>query len=75
MRSRAMGVMGKKVENFGIGVPARTMAGAGTTDLQYGSRGLPAAYRQSGSLGPHNPCSSGLRVTINDTIRGSSVEA
>ena len=70
-----MGVTGKKVEGWGIGGRACTTAGAGPTDLHYGSRGLPAAYRHPGSLDPHEPCPSGPRVTINDTIRESLVEA
>ena len=70
-----MGVTGKKVERPEIGGRARTMAGAGPTDLHYGSRGVPAAYRHPGVLGPHEPCPSGPRVTINDTIRESVVEA
>ena len=70
-----MGVTGKKVKRSGIGGRARTMAGAGPTDLHYGSRGLPAAYRHPGSLSPHEPCPSGPLVTINDTIRQSVVEA
>ena len=64
-----MGVPGKKVERSGIGGRACTMAGAGPTDLHYGSRGLHAAYRHPGSLGSHEPCPSRPRVTINDTIR------
>ena len=59
-----MGVTGKRVEKSGIGGRARTMAAAGPTDLLYGSRGVPAAYRHPGSLGPHEPCPSGPRVTI-----------
>ena len=51
------------------------MAGAGPTGLNYGSRGLPAAYCHSGSLGPHELCPSGPRVTINDAIRELVVEA
>ena len=70
-----MGVTGKKVERLGIGGRARTMAGARLTDLHYGSRGLLAAYRHPGSLGHHEPCPSGHRVTINDTIQESVVEA
>ena len=70
-----MAVTGKRVERSGIGGRDRTRAGAGPTDLHYGSRGLPAAYRHLGSLGPHEPCPSGPRVTINDTIRESVVEA
>ena len=62
--SRTMGVTGKRVEKSGIGGRARTMAGAGPTDLLYGSRGVPAAYRHPGSLGLHEPCPSGPRVTI-----------
>ena len=70
-----MGVTGKKVERSVIGGRARTMAGASPTDLHFGSRGLPAAYRHPGSLGPHEPCQSGPRVTINDSIRESVIEA
>ena len=50
------------------------MAGAGPTDLHYGSRGLPAAYRHPGTLGPHAACPRGPGVTINDTIREAVVE-
>ena len=59
-----MGVTGRRVEKSGIGGRARTMAGAGPTDLLYGSETVPAAYRHPGSLGPHEPCPSGPRVTI-----------
>ena len=59
-----MGVMGKRVEKSGIGGRARTMAGAGPTNLLYGSIGVTAAYRHPGSLGPHEPCSSRPGVTI-----------
>ena len=64
VRSRTMGVTGKRVEKWGIGGRARTMAGAGPTDPLYGGRGVPAAYRHPGSLGPHEPCPTGPRVTI-----------
>ena len=70
-----MGVTGKEPERSGKGGRARTMARAGPTDLHYGSRGLPAAYRHLGSLGPHEPCPSAPWVTNNDTIRESVVEA
>ena len=69
-----MGVTGKKVERLVIGGRARTMTRAGPTDLHYGSRGLPAAYCPPGSLGPHEPCSNGLQVTINDAVWESLVE-
>ena len=75
MRSRTMNVTGEKVERSGIGGKAHTMARAGPTDLHYGRRGLPAAYRHAGSLGPYVPCPSGPQVTINDTIWESVVEA
>ena len=75
VRSRAMGVAGKKVEKSGIGGRARTIARTGPTDLHYGSIGLPAAYRQPGSLAPHDPCPSGPCVAINNTIWESLVEA
>ena len=74
VRSRTMGVTGKTVGRSGIGGRPCTMAGAHATDLLYGSRGLPAAYRHPRSLGPHKPCPSRPRVTIDDTIRESSVE-
>ena len=59
-----MGVTGKRVEKSGIGDRARTLAGNGPTDLLYGSRRVPSAYRHPGSFGPHEPCPSGPRVTI-----------
>ena len=59
-----MVVTEKRVEKSGIGDTARTIAGAGPTDLLYGSRGVPVAYRRPGSLNPHEPCPSGARVTI-----------
>ena len=70
-----MGVTRKNVEKCGIGARACTMAGAAPTDLLYGSRGIPAAYRPPGSLGPHEPCPSRPWVTIDDTITELSVEA
>ena len=70
-----MGVTEKKVERSGISSRARTMAGAGPTDLSHGSRGLPATYDHPGRWGPHKPCPSGRRVTISDTIRESFLEA
>ena len=75
MRSRTMGVMGRKPEKPGIGGRARTTAGGGPMDLFHSSRGLPATYRHVGGLGPHEPCPSGPQVIINDTIRESLVEA
>ena len=70
-----MGVSGTRVERSEIGGTARTMAGAGPTNLHHGSRGLPSAYRHPGNLGPHGSCPSGARVTINDTIQESVAEA
>ena len=75
MGSRTMGVTAKSVERSGIGSRARNIAGIGPTDLLYGSRSLPAAYRHPGSLGPHDPCPSGPWVTNDDAIQESSVEA
>ena len=75
VRSRTVRVTGKRVEESRIGLRARKMAVAGSTDLHYDIRGLPAAYRHPGSLGPHEPCPSGLWVTIHNTIRESLVEA
>ena len=63
-----MGVTGKKVERSGIGGGARTTAGACSTDLHYGSRSLPAAYHHPESLGVHERCPGGPRVTINDSL-------
>ena len=40
------------------------MAGVGTTDLLYGSKGIPAAYRHAGSLAPHEPCPDATEVRI-----------
>ena len=64
VESNTMGVTGRRVEKSGIGSRARTMAGAGPKDLLYGSRGVPAACRHPGSLGPREPCQSGRRVII-----------
>ena len=52
----------------------RTVAGAGPTDVLYGSRDLSAAYRHPGGLGPHEPCPSGPGITIDHTNRESLVE-
>ena len=70
-----MGVTEKKVEKEGTSGGARTMTGACPTDLLYSSRSLPAAYRNPGSLDPREPCASGPRATIDDTIPESLVEA
>ena len=59
-----MGITAKRVGISGMGGRARTMARAGPTELLFGSRGVPATYRHPGSLGPHEPCPSGPRVTI-----------
>ena len=75
MTSVPMGIMRKRSEKSGIGVTAGTMAGAGPTDLLYYSRGLPAAYRRPGSLGPEDPSPNGHRVTIDHTIQESLVVA
>ena len=69
-----MGVTGMRVEKSGIRGRACTMTTARPTGLHYGSRGIPASYRQPGSLGPHHPCPSGPQVIIDATIRESSVE-
>ena len=56
VRSKTIGVTG----NGGRGT-----AGAGPgRDLIYGSRGLPAPYRRTGDLGPHEPCPRTPRVQI-----------
>ena len=54
VRSKTIGVTG----NGGRGT-----AGAGPgRALLYGSRGLPAPYRRTADLGPHEPCSRTPRV-------------
>ena len=59
-----MRVKGMRVQKSGIGGRARTMAGAGPTDLLYGSRGVPAAYHHLWSSGPRESCASGPWVGI-----------
>ena len=69
-----MGVTGKLVEKSGIGGRARTMAGAGSTHLLYGSSGLLVTYRHPGSMGRHEPFLTGPPPTIDDAILESLVE-
>ena len=53
-----------------------TKAGAGPTDLHYGSRGLPASYRLPGDLGHCEPCPSTPRVQIIESVDSTAdVEA
>ena len=66
---------GEEDGKLGRGGRAPTMVAAGPTDLHLGSRDLPAAYRDPGSLDPHEPCLSGPRVTVNNTIWQPLVEA
>ena len=73
-----MGVPGKRVEKSGVGSRARTMAGAGPTDLFFGSKALFAAYRRRGAWALMSPAQvdPGVhRVTVDDIIRELSVEA
>ena len=47
----------------------RGTAGAGPgRDLLYGSRGVPAPYRRTGDLGPHEPCPRTPRVQIVESV-------
>ena len=63
VRSKTIGVIG----NGGKGT-----AGAGPVrDLLYGSRGLPAPYRRTGDLGPHEPCPRTPRVQIVESVEST----
>ena len=63
MRSKTIGVTG----NGGRGT-----AGAGPgRDLLYGSRGVPAPYRRTGDLGPHEPCPRTPRVQIVESVEST----
>ena len=63
VRSKTIGVTG----NGGRGT-----AGAGPgRDLLYGSRGLPAPYRRTGDLGPHEPCPGTPRVQIVESVEST----
>ena len=47
----------------------RGTAGAGPgRDRLYGSRGVPAPYRRTGDLGPHEPCPRTPRVQIVESV-------
>ena len=61
VRSKTLGVTG-----YG----GRGTAGAGPCrDLLYGSRGVPAPYRRTGDLGPHEPCPRTPRVQIVESVK------
>ena len=63
VRSKTIGV----TRNGGRGI-----AGAGPgRDLLYGSRGLPAPYRRTGDLGPHEPCPRTPRVQIVESVKST----
>ena len=63
VRSKTIGVTG----NGGRGT-----AGAGPgRDLLYGTRGLPAPYRRTGDLGPHEPCPRTPRVQIVESVEST----
>ena len=50
----------------------RGTAGAGPgRDLLYGSRGVPAPYRRTGDLGPHEPCPRTPRVQIVQSVEST----
>ena len=40
-------------------------------DLLYGSRGLPAPYRHTGDLAPHEPCPETPRVQIVESVEST----
>ena len=63
VRSRTIGVTG----NGGRGTVG---AGPGR-DLLYGSRGVPAPYRRTGDLGPHEPCPRTPRVQIVESVEST----
>ena len=48
-----------------------TMAGASSTELHYGSRGLPASYRRLGDLGHYEPCPRTPRVQIIESVEST----
>ena len=63
VRSKTVGVTG----NGGRGT-----AGAGPgRDLLYGSTCLPAPYRRTGDLGPHEPCPRTPRVQILECVEST----
>ena len=63
VRSKTLGVTG-----YG----GRGTAGAGPgRDLLYGSRGVPAPYRRTGDLGPHEPCPRTPRVQIVESLEST----
>ena len=54
------------------GYGERGTAGAGPgRDLLYGSRGVPAPYRRTGDLGPHEPCRGTPRVQIIESVEST----
>ena len=63
VRSKTIGVTG----NGGRGT-----AGAGPgRPLLYGSRGVPAPYRRTGDLGPHEPCPRTPQVQIVESVEST----
>ena len=63
VRSKTIGVTGDG---------GRGTAGAGPgRDLLYGSRGVPAPYRRTGDLGPHEPCPRTPRVQIVESVEST----
>ena len=63
VRSKTIGV---------TGTGGRGTAGAGPArDLLYGSRGVPAPYRRTGVLGPHEPCQRTPRVQIMESVEST----
>ena len=60
-------------KNIGVtGNGGRGTAGADPgRDLLYGSRGVPAPYRRTGNLGPHEPCPRTPRVQIVESVEST----
>ena len=63
VRSKTIGVTGD-------GGRGRAGAGPGR-ELLYGSRGVPAPYRRTGDLGPHEPCLRTPRVQIVESVEST----
>ena len=66
VRSKTIGVTG----NGGRGVAGAGPGGPGR-DLLYGRRGVPAPYRRTGDLGPHEPCPRTPRVQIVESVEST----
>ena len=63
VRSNTIGVTGNGGRGTAGACPGR--------DLLYGSRGVPAPYRRTGELGPHEPCPRTPRVQIMESVEST----